>query len=125
MSQIIGKPLDRIDGRLKVTGAARYAAEFDLPGRVYAVAIQSTIARGRIAEIETREAEALPGVLAILTYRNAPRLHPMPTPGGQGKPEDKSAHAGGGKEKPAGQNASADASKRPPGNPGQKLLPLQ
>jgi xanthine dehydrogenase YagR molybdenum-binding subunit len=71
---IIGRPLDRVDGRLKVTGKARYAAEFPLNNLAYAVAVQSTIARGRITRVETRKAETAPGVLAVITHLNAPRL---------------------------------------------------
>ena len=45
---VVGKPLNRIDGRQKVTGTARYAAEFDFPNLAHAVVVQSTIARGVI-----------------------------------------------------------------------------
>jgi xanthine dehydrogenase YagR molybdenum-binding subunit len=58
----------------KVTGQARYAAEHRLPGLVYAVLAGSTIARGRIAAIDAAAAEKAPGVLAVLTHHNAPRL---------------------------------------------------
>jgi xanthine dehydrogenase YagR molybdenum-binding subunit len=75
---VVGQPLDRADGRLKVTGAARYSAEVPIPNLVHAVLIQSTIARGRIISIETQTAEAAPGVLAVITYRNAPKLFPSP-----------------------------------------------
>ena len=71
---IIGKPVTRIDGRLKVTGAAQYSAEYDFPNLAHAAILQSTIARGRIREIDTKDAEALPGVLAVITYKNAPRI---------------------------------------------------
>ena len=60
----IGKPLSRIDGPLKVTGAARFAAEFPIETMVYAALAYSTIAKGRIAEIDTSAAEAAPGVVA-------------------------------------------------------------
>ncbi|HWK47721.1 MAG TPA: xanthine dehydrogenase family protein molybdopterin-binding subunit [Stellaceae bacterium] len=67
----IGQPLDRVDGRLKVTGGARYAAEFPPStvgaGLVHAVLVQSTIARGTITGFDLGAAKALPGVLAILT----------------------------------------------------------
>jgi len=66
----IGKPIDRVDGRLKVTGGARYSAEADVEGTAYAVLVQSTIARGTIEALDTREAQAAPGVLAIITPRN-------------------------------------------------------
>ncbi|MGA3400874.1 MAG: xanthine dehydrogenase family protein molybdopterin-binding subunit [Acetobacteraceae bacterium] len=70
----IGKPLDRVDGRLKVTGAARYAAEFPVSGLVHAVLVQSTIAAGGIAGFDLAEAQGMPGVLAIITPDNAPKL---------------------------------------------------
>jgi xanthine dehydrogenase YagR molybdenum-binding subunit len=71
---LIGRPIDRVDGRLKVTGGARYAAEFKHEGVTYGVLVMSTIANGRIREIDTRAAEAQPGVLAVITHLNAPRL---------------------------------------------------
>ena len=49
---LVGNPLDRIDGRLKVTGAAKYAAEFPVPDLVHAVLVQSTIAAGSISGFE-------------------------------------------------------------------------
>jgi xanthine dehydrogenase YagR molybdenum-binding subunit len=70
----IGAPIDRIDAHAKVTGAATYAYEYAAERVAYAVAIGSTIAKGRIVSIETGEALALPGVLAVLTHENAPRL---------------------------------------------------
>src|SRR5947209_16081583 len=72
--KVVGKPLDRVDGRLKVTGRARYAAEHHLPGLAYGVLVGSTVARGRIAELDTAAAEKAPGVIAVLTHRNAPQL---------------------------------------------------
>ncbi len=78
---MIGRPVDRIDGRLKVTGAARYAAEFRVPNVVHAVLVQSTIAAGSIAGFELKEAEGMPGVLAIITPDNAGKLtHPAHVP---------------------------------------------
>jgi xanthine dehydrogenase YagR molybdenum-binding subunit len=74
MIQAIGEPLSRVDGRLKVTGQARYAAEFQVLDTAYGVAVQSTIARGRIASISTSDAEAATGVLAVITHLNAPKL---------------------------------------------------
>jgi xanthine dehydrogenase YagR molybdenum-binding subunit len=72
----IGKPIDRVDGRLKVTGTARYAAEFAVENLAHAVLLKSTIAKGRITQIDTTEAETAPGVLAVITHLNAPRLNP-------------------------------------------------
>src|SRR4051794_29187553 len=74
---LIGKPVDRVDGRLKVTGGAHYAAEFKHEGATYGVLVMSTIASGRIRAIDARAAEAQSGVLAVITHLNAPRL-PFP-----------------------------------------------
>jgi xanthine dehydrogenase YagR molybdenum-binding subunit len=72
--KVIGKPLDRVDGRLKVTGAARYAAETRLNDIAHGVLVTSTIARGRVVHVDTAAAEKAPGVLAVLTHHNAPKL---------------------------------------------------
>ena len=77
-THVVGQPVDRADGRLKVTGAARYSADVPIAHLVHAVLIQSTIARGRITSLETQAAERVPGVLAIITHRNVPRLFPAP-----------------------------------------------
>ena len=78
MTAIIGEPVSRVDGRAKVTGQARYAAEFRPDGMAHAAVVTSTIARGRIAAIHAEAAEAAPGVLLVVTYRNAPRLPYVP-----------------------------------------------
>ena len=70
----IGQPVSRVDGRQKVTGGATYAAEFDQPGQAHGVIVRSTVANGRIASIDSAAAERAPGVMAVLTHRNAPRL---------------------------------------------------
>jgi xanthine dehydrogenase YagR molybdenum-binding subunit len=75
----IGRPIDRADGRLKVTGGARYTAEYDLPNLAYAALLQSTIARGRITSLDTSTAEAAPGVLAILSHLQPLHLSPVGT----------------------------------------------
>src|SRR5690242_9850795 len=77
-ASMVGRPFDRVDGRLKVTGAARYAAEFDAPGMAHAVLVQSTIARGRVTELDVSEAESAPGVLAVITFENMPHM-PLPS----------------------------------------------
>ncbi|HEY3912826.1 MAG TPA: xanthine dehydrogenase family protein molybdopterin-binding subunit [Stellaceae bacterium] len=74
MTPVTGLPIDRRDGRLKVTGGAKYAAEFDIDNVAHAVLVQSTAASGRIAGFDLAAAEGVPGVLAILTPQNAPRL---------------------------------------------------
>src|SRR5690242_13909796 len=61
-TSIIGAPFDRIDGRLKVTGGATYAAEFKVPNLVHAVLVQSTVGAGTITGLDLREAQGLPGV---------------------------------------------------------------
>ncbi|HEY3837972.1 MAG TPA: xanthine dehydrogenase family protein molybdopterin-binding subunit [Bryobacteraceae bacterium] len=71
---MIGDPLSRVDGRAKVTGAAKYSAEFTPPGLAYAVLVMSTIPSGQIASMDTREAERAPGVVAVITPSNAMRL---------------------------------------------------
>jgi xanthine dehydrogenase YagR molybdenum-binding subunit len=74
MTAYIGQPVSRVDGRQKVTGAATYAAEFRMPGLAHGAVVRSTVANGRIASIDTAAAERAPGVVAVLTHRNAPRL---------------------------------------------------
>src|SRR6266852_1604082 len=70
---IVGKPLDRVDGRLKVTGGARYAYEMQQgPATAYGFVVEASIGRGRIKSIDTGAAERAPGVVLVLTHRNAP-----------------------------------------------------
>lgn len=71
--QPLGAPVVRREGRDKVTGAARYAAELNLPGCLYAWPVPATVPHGRVTEIRTAEALSLPGVHAVLTHENAPR----------------------------------------------------
>lgn len=69
----IGQPLDRVDGRLKVTGRATYAYEHSEMGvTAHGYILGATIAKGRISDIDTREAERAPGVLHVMTHRNVP-----------------------------------------------------
>lgn len=75
---LIGSQVARLDGPLKVKGSARFAAEFALDGMVYAALAYSTVAKGRIATIDTADAEAAPGVVLVMTYRNAPKMAPPP-----------------------------------------------
>lgn len=70
----IGKPTNRVDGRAKVTGKAKYTAEFNVPGLTHGVVVSSTIARGRIKKIDTSEALALEDVLQVFTHENTPQL---------------------------------------------------
>jgi xanthine dehydrogenase YagR molybdenum-binding subunit len=76
---LVGRPVDRVDGRLKVTGQARYAAEFSYPGLVHGVSLGSTVAAGRVRDIDTTAAEKAPGVLLVLTHKNVPKM-PPPAP---------------------------------------------
>jgi len=76
----IGQPISRFDGRLKVTGAARYTADIPLAGATHAAIVHSTIANGRMVSIDTTAAEKEPGVFAVFTYRTMPRMNPTPKP---------------------------------------------
>jgi len=73
ISQKNREPLHRVDSKLKVTGAARYSAEYHLPGLVYAVLVTSTIAKGTIKSIDSKAAGRAPGVLAVISHVNAIR----------------------------------------------------
>jgi xanthine dehydrogenase YagR molybdenum-binding subunit len=64
----------RIDGRDKVTGAARYAAEFDAPNLAYASVVTSSIAKGRISRLDIGKATEVAGVIAVVTHQNRPRM---------------------------------------------------
>ncbi|MFD2934326.1 xanthine dehydrogenase family protein molybdopterin-binding subunit [Spirosoma flavum] len=70
----IGKPISRVDGFEKVTGKAKYAAEFNVPDLAYGVVVSSAIAKGKIKRIYTSEALALDGVLQVFTHENRPKL---------------------------------------------------
>src|SRR6202165_2060284 len=70
---IVGKPLDRVDGRLKVTGGAVYAYEVRQgPNTTYGYVVEASIGKGKIKSIDTAAAEKAPGVVLVLTHRNAP-----------------------------------------------------
>ena len=71
---LIGAPVSRLDGPLKVRGEAAFAAELPMDNMVYAALAFSTIAKGRIATLDTGEAEAADGVVLVMTYRNTPRM---------------------------------------------------
>lgn len=71
----VGQAVNRIDGLLKVTGTARYATDYVLENIAHAVIFKSTIAAGKITEIDTAEAERSAGVLAVITHKNAPQLN--------------------------------------------------
>ena len=73
-ARTLGKPLDRVDGPLKVSGQARYAAEYPADGLLHGSVICSVIARGRIVRIDASAAEALEGVSLVLSHLNRPPL---------------------------------------------------
>jgi xanthine dehydrogenase YagR molybdenum-binding subunit len=63
-------PIDRVDGKLKVTGAAKYSAEYNIPQMAYGVMVGSSIAKGIILSMDTKAAENAPGVLGVITPFN-------------------------------------------------------
>ncbi|HZA01432.1 MAG TPA: xanthine dehydrogenase family protein molybdopterin-binding subunit, partial [Hyphomicrobiaceae bacterium] len=69
----VGTAQSRVDGRAKVTGAAKYAGEFNVPGLAHGVVISSAIAKGRIKSIDASAALAVPGVVQVFTHENRPR----------------------------------------------------
>ncbi|HEV3471304.1 MAG TPA: xanthine dehydrogenase family protein molybdopterin-binding subunit [Pyrinomonadaceae bacterium] len=76
MPRYIGKEMSRVDGVAKVTGRAKYAAEFHVPNLAYGFIVLGTVAKGTIRAIDTREAERAPGVVRVFTHLNSPRLGP-------------------------------------------------
>jgi xanthine dehydrogenase YagR molybdenum-binding subunit len=76
----VGQPLTRFDGRRKVTGAAQYTADVPLQEALHGSIVHSTVANGRILSIDTSAAHSAPGVVAVFTYRNMPRMNPTPKP---------------------------------------------
>ena len=76
---IIGRPIPRIDAALKVTGAARYPSDEPVANLAFAALATSSIARGAIREIDVDAAGAVPGVLDILTFKNANSVRPLKT----------------------------------------------
>ncbi len=99
--QSVGKPLDRKDGRLKVTGGAKYTSDMPADGLAYAALAGSEIAKGRLRRVDTKDAEAVPGVLAVLTRHTMPKFGEAPVLLSQ-----------------SGQSS-------PQGSAGQKFLPMQ
>lgn len=69
----IGKPQSRVDGKKKVTGAAKYAAEFNVPDLLYGVIVSSHVAKGKITKFDLKKALALSGVIQVFTHENRPR----------------------------------------------------
>jgi xanthine dehydrogenase YagR molybdenum-binding subunit len=76
-TDLIGRPLDRVDGALKVTGRATYAFEYATQdSAAYGVIVSSSIGKGRILAVDVRDAQRAPGVLLVLTKDNAPLQTP-------------------------------------------------
>ncbi|WP_029078380.1 xanthine dehydrogenase family protein molybdopterin-binding subunit [Bradyrhizobium sp. th.b2] len=69
---VVGKPLDRVDGRAKVSGGAHYAYEMQQDNVLYGFVVEASIGKGTIRSIDVRAAEKAPGVVLVLTYQNAP-----------------------------------------------------
>src|ERR1700755_332975 len=69
---VVGKPIDRVDGRLKVTGGARYAYEMQQNNVLYGFVVEASVGKGTIRSIDSRAAEKAPGVVLVLTHHNAP-----------------------------------------------------
>lgn len=74
MNVYVGTPTSRVDGRAKVTGAAKYAGEFAADGLLHGFVVEATIPRGRIARLDTSEALKVKGVLDVLTHAHRPPL---------------------------------------------------
>jgi len=70
----IGQPISRLEGHMKVTGAAKYAGEYNVPGLLYGYVINSTITKGKIIRFNTDAIKALPGVIEVFTHENRPLL---------------------------------------------------
>ena len=89
MALLVGQPLDRVDGRMKVTGKATYTADQIVPNLAHGVLVMSSIAKGRITSIDTRAAERVPAVLAVLTHKNKIKLAKNPLEVAEGSPADR------------------------------------
>ncbi|MGH9820892.1 MAG: xanthine dehydrogenase family protein molybdopterin-binding subunit [Pyrinomonadaceae bacterium] len=75
-TKVIGQAINRIDGFLKVTGAANYSADFPIKNIAHGFVVKSTTAAATIADIDSTEAEKSPGVIAVISYKNAIKLKP-------------------------------------------------
>ncbi len=77
MKSIIGQPATRQDAKLKVTGAAKYSAEFALPNMAYAVLVTAPVGRGTIRNLDVAQARGTTGVLAVISYQDKPQLRAL------------------------------------------------
>ena len=75
-TKVIGEAINRIDGVLKVTGAANYSTDFPVKNVAHGFIVKSTIAAGSITDIDTTAAEKSPGVIAVITHKNAIKITP-------------------------------------------------
>jgi len=73
---VVGRPIDRVDGTAKTTGAARFSAEYPYADLAHAALVYATVSRGRITGIDTPAASAVDGVLSVITHLNAPPMKP-------------------------------------------------
>ncbi|HEX4817690.1 MAG TPA: xanthine dehydrogenase family protein molybdopterin-binding subunit [Nonomuraea sp.] len=73
----VGRPVDRLDGRAKTTGEAKFAAEHHYPDLVHAALVHATVPRGRVTAIDTAAARAVPGVIEVLTHENTRPMKPL------------------------------------------------
>ena len=85
----VGQPIERVDGRLKVTGRAAYTADHQIPNLAFGVLVTSAIAKGRIASIDTTAAARVPGTLAVLTHKSGLKLAKDPSQVDPGSPADR------------------------------------
>src|SRR5688500_20219647 len=90
-------PIDRVDGKAKVTGSAAFAADNKVQGMAFGFLVGSTVAKGKIKSIDTKAAERAPGVLAVITHLNAPRIPGYQTGKDPSKPPTRSEERRGGK----------------------------
>ncbi|WP_199440950.1 xanthine dehydrogenase family protein molybdopterin-binding subunit [Umezawaea beigongshangensis] len=80
MNGLVGRPVERVEGHAKVTGTARYPADDPVPGALHGFLVTSTVARGEVTDIDTSAALGHPGVVAVYTHREMPRLTVPPFP---------------------------------------------
>ena len=78
--RVLGEPINRVDGHIKTTGAAQYSGDHLYPNLAHAALVHATVPRARITHIDATAAETLPGVHAVITHHNAPRLQSPPKP---------------------------------------------
>lgn len=79
-AMVVGKSVTRVDARDKVTGSAKFTEDLIMPGCLVAKVYHAEIAHGRVVSIDTSQAEAMEGVVKVVTFRDVPKV-PYPTPG--------------------------------------------